>query len=238
MQYVKSIGFQAGNDRVYPDLAFSLPEAVIPRQHTRTSSRFVVGLGVMSYAEKYSDPEPNDEIYLAYLRNLVTFVKWLRAREYDVRLLVGDLWDMRACKAFRDLLGEQLSACDQEHIIDEPICSVEDLLSQIAATDLVVATRFHNVLLGLLCSKPVISISFHHKCESLMRAMELSEYCLDINGLKSDKLIQKFSDLETNADIIKPLIEAKTKEFRDALDEQYKLIFNDLLPAVRLKQNE
>ena len=32
MQYLKGIGFRADNDRVYPDLAFSLPEAVIPHQ--------------------------------------------------------------------------------------------------------------------------------------------------------------------------------------------------------------
>jgi hypothetical protein len=41
---------------------------------------------------------------LAYLENLVTFVKWLLAREYDVRLLSGDLPDMRARQEFRDLL--------------------------------------------------------------------------------------------------------------------------------------
>ena len=131
-------------------------------------------------------------------------------------------------KQFRDLLRERLSVCDEGHIIDEPICSVEDLLSQIAATDIVVATRFHNVLLALLCNKPVISISFHHKCESLMSAMGLSEYCLDINDLKADRLIEKFCDLETNANKMKPLIREKAREFREALDEQYKLIFNDM----------
>ena len=90
------------------------------------------------------------------------------------------------------------------------------------------ATRFHNVLLALLCNKPVISISFHHKCNSLMSAMGLSEYCLDINDLKADKLIEKFCDLEINANKVKPLIREKAREFRETLDEQYKLIFNDI----------
>jgi polysaccharide pyruvyl transferase WcaK-like protein len=119
-----------------------------------------------------------------------------------------------------------LSAFDEGRIIDEPISSVEELLSQIAATDIVVATRFHNVLLALLCNKPVISISFHHKCESLMSAMGLSEYCLGINDLKADKLIEKLCDLEKNVDELKPLIRKKTQEFREALHEQYETIFN------------
>jgi len=228
MQYLKGIGFRADNDQVYPDLVFSLPEAVIPHQDTKKSRRSVVGLGLMGDAGKYSVSRPSNEIYRAYLENLVRVVRWLLAHEHDVRLLIGDLDDVRATQEFRGLLGERLSVCDQGHIIDEPVFSVEGLLSQIAATDIVVATRFHNVLLALLCNKPVISISFHHKCESLMSAVGLSAYCLDINDLKADKLIEKFCDLETNAGKLKPLIREKVREFRKALDEQYKFIFNHM----------
>jgi len=228
MQYLKGIGFRADNDQVYPDLVFSLPEAVIPHQDTKKSRRSVVGLGLMGDAGKYSVSRPSNEIYRAYLENLVRVVRWLLAHEYDVRLLSGELGDMRARLEFRDLLRERLSVRDEAHIIDEPVVSVENLLSQIAATDIVVATRFHNVLLALLCNKPVISISFHHKCESLMSTMGLSEYCLDINDLKADRLIEKFCNLETNAGKLKPLIREKVREFRKALDEQYKFIFNDM----------
>jgi polysaccharide pyruvyl transferase WcaK-like protein len=228
MRYLNEIGFRADNDRVYPDLAFSLPKAMIPHADIKNSGRSVVGLGIMMYAGKYSVANPNDTIYLAYLDGLVTIVKWLLARDYDVRLLIGDLVDVRASREFRDVLRQRLSACDEARIIDEPIGSVEDLLSQIAATEIVVATRFHNVLLALLCSKPVIAISFHHKCESLMSAMGLSDYCLDINDLNADRLIEKICDVETNANQIKSLIGEKQKRFREELDEQYKMIFADI----------
>jgi polysaccharide pyruvyl transferase WcaK-like protein len=225
MQYLKGIGFCADNDRVYPDLAFSLPEAVIPHEDAKEGRRCVVGLGLMEYAGKYSVSRPRNEIYQAYLENLVRFVSWLLARDYDIRLLIGDLNDMHVIKEFRGLLRERLSVCDEGRIIDQRVYSVEDLLSQIASTEILVATRFHNVLLALLCNKPVISISFHHKCDALMSAMGLSSYCLDINELKAETLIEKFCDLETNAGTLKPLIREKVIEFRRALDEQYDLIF-------------
>jgi polysaccharide pyruvyl transferase WcaK-like protein len=231
MQYLKGIGLPTDNDRIYPDLVFSLPEAAIPNKDTKKSRRSVVGLGLMGYAGKYSVSRPSNEIYLAYLENLVKVVRWLLAHEYDVRILSGDLGDMRARQEFRDLLRERLSVWDEDHIIDEPVVSVENLLSQIAATDIVVATRFHNVLLALLCNKPVISINFHHKCESLMSAMGLSGYCLDINDLKAERLIEKFCDLEINASKLKPLIREKVGEFRKALDVQYRFIFNDSRPG-------
>jgi polysaccharide pyruvyl transferase WcaK-like protein len=227
MRYLMGIGLRADNDRIYPDLVFSLPETAMPNQETKKSRRSVVGLGLMEYAGKYSVSRPSNETYIAYLENLVEVVRWLLAHEYDVRLLSGDLGDMRVRQEFRELLRERLSVQDEGHIIDEPIVSVENLLSQIAATDIVVATRFHNVILALLCFKPVISISFHHKCESLMSAMGLSGYCLDINELKADRLIGKLCDLEKNASKLKPLIREKVGEFRKDLDEQYKLIFND-----------
>src|SRR5436309_8896410 len=121
---------------------------------------------------------------------------------------------------FRHFLKEQLSEVDEGHIIDEPISCVEQLSSQLAATNIVVATRYHSVILALLHNKPVIALAFHPKCTSLMDAMGLSQYCLDINTLDSNILIEKIRDLERNASKLKPLIRLKTEEFRKALDEQ------------------
>ena len=61
-----------------------------------------------------------------------------------------------------------------------------------------------------------------------MSAMGLSEYCLDINDFKAEMLIAKFCDLKTNVSKLKPLIREKVREFRKALDEQYKFIFNHM----------
>jgi hypothetical protein len=61
-----------------------------------------------------------------------------------------------------------------------------------------------------------------------MSAMGLSGYCLDINDLAADSLIEKFCDVEANLSKLKPLIREKVAEFRKALDEQYKVIFNDM----------
>jgi polysaccharide pyruvyl transferase WcaK-like protein len=225
-EYLANIGCGEGKDQVYPDLAFSLPEAAIPHQERKKGGRSVVGLGLMEYAGRYSVANPTDKIYSAYLDSLVNLVEWLLARDYDIRLLIGDLVDTNAIKDFRNLLRGRISARDEAHITEEPIGSVETLLSQILTTDFVVATRFHNVLLAILCDKPVIAVSFHHKCESLMNAIGLPEYCLDINNLSGDQLITKACDVENDGERIRYTIRKKMREFRAALEEQYKIIFN------------
>lgn len=230
LDYLKSIGFVRKDDRVYPDLVFSLPESVIPHGPIKKNGRSVVGLGLMEYAGKYSVDRPSPAIYRTYLDTLLIFVTWLLDRNYDVRLLVGDTCDSAVVQELKQMLNERLSRDDAERVFDEPAASVEDLLLQLAATEIVVATRFHNVLAALLLNKPVISISFHHKCASLMSQMGLAEYCQDMNDLKAAKLIEQFRQLEKNVGSLRPLIRQKAAAFRRVLDDQYNFIFQDFEP--------
>jgi polysaccharide pyruvyl transferase WcaK-like protein len=221
-EYLGQIGFHAENDGIYPDLAFSLSETLIPRTRTESRDRPVVGIGLMSDSKRYGTAGPDARIHGAYLEALAGFVKWLIARGFDVRLLIGDLLDdMNVTREFKRHLDKQLSSKEQVHVLNEPIGSFTDLLSQIEKTDFLVATRFHNLVFGFLCNKPVISISFHHKCDSLMSAMGLTAYCLNINELTADMLIATFCDLTRNAHALKSIIADKTRQHRKALDEQY-----------------
>jgi polysaccharide pyruvyl transferase WcaK-like protein len=224
MKYVEGIGLCAKHDRVYPDLVFSLPKSVMPHYEDRGRRKRVVGIGLMEYAGRYSVANPRGEIYTAYLECLFIFVERLLVNNYDIRLLIGDACDTPVIEEFESLLNRRLELYDEKRVINEPTLSVEQLLSQIAATDVVVATRFHNILLALLLNKPVISISFHHKCASLMSEMGLSEYCHDINHMNADRLIEQFQDVERNAEKLKPVIRQKVEQSRKALDEQYSLI--------------
>jgi len=228
LECLKQIGFETNRDRIYPDLAFSLPEAMLPSDNDEKERRLVVGMGLMEHHGKPGVDSPGNAIYLAYLENLVVFLRWLLAREYNARLLIGDVGDEHVTEEFKSLLKERSLTYDKTRIIDEPISSVQQLLSQLVATDIVVATRFHNVLLALLLNKPVIAISFHHKCTSLMSEMGLSQYCHDINQMDAGRLIEQFQDVERNVEKLKLAIRQRVEQSRKALEEQYKLIFKNV----------
>lgn len=221
-QYLKAIGFSRGNDRVFPDLAFSLPESVPSRARPMFKRRPVVGLGLMNFSSMYGDNRPGSEIYQSYMKSMVTLADWLLNRGYDIRLLIGELGDPSS--EFRSILSERVSADAYSRVIETSVTSVDELLSQVAGTDLVVATRFHNVLFALLNNKPVVSISFHHKCASLMSAMGLSEYCVWIDRLQANDLIGRVLSMEENSGNLKSLIATRNEEFRAALEEQYGII--------------
>jgi polysaccharide pyruvyl transferase WcaK-like protein len=201
---------------------------MLPNGSERKWKRPVVGLGLMRYAGKYSVAKPSDLTYQEYLHTMVMFVRWLLAHNHDIRLLIGDLNDRSASEEFKSLLKASLGEYDGDRVIDQPALSVEELLSQVAATDMVVATRFHNIVLALLLNRPVIAISFHHKCVSLMEEMGLSDYCQDINHMNASRLIKQFQDLEKNAEKLKPVIRQKIEQSSKALDEQYSVILKSV----------
>jgi polysaccharide pyruvyl transferase WcaK-like protein len=225
-RYLQTIGISADRDRVFPDLAFSLPKNATASRGGPLGPGAVIGLGLMEHSGRYGTQRLGGPAHVSYLQALAETARWLLARGYKIRLLIGDFSDIRAKQAFLRLLAEDPATSYRGRIIDEPIRTVEDLLSQIAATDAVVATRFHNIVLSFFCEKPVISISFHHKCHSLMTAMGMSDYCLNIRDLEPDMLIATFRRLELNADALKPLIKERIKGLHDVLDQQYYLMLN------------
>jgi polysaccharide pyruvyl transferase WcaK-like protein len=217
----------AGRDSVYPDLAFSLAtEPALPDRSSATT-RQVVAIGLMGASGRYSEGASSVR-YARYLDTLVEFAEWLLAHDYDVRILYGDTMDVPAAARFVSLLETRSPLYDAVRVINEPITSVEGLMMQLASVDLVVATRFHNVLLALLLNKPAIAITFHDKCTSLMQQMGLSRFSHDINRMDRDGLIEQFSLLSREAGNLEVTIEERVKSCRQLLDEQYALVHTEI----------
>ncbi len=224
-EYLAGIGFHTEGDNVYPDLAFSLPDSVLPAPGERPpGSRQVVGLGLMAYEGTYSSRNPKSNVYPTYLETLAVFAEWLLSHDYDIRLILGD-GDTEAIDDFKIALAARIGTLPSERIIEPRLDSVPDVLNALATTDLAVVTRFHNVLLALMLDKPAIAISFHPKCTALMSQMKLSAYCHDIHEMEADVLIEQFRRLEQSTGRVKQTIAQGVAAARDQLDEQYDLLF-------------
>ena len=228
-EYLKSIGFNADDDAVYPDLAFSLPEDMLPDDQCDGDKHAPVGVGLITHYVQRSLSDDVEQIYRQYVTKMARFINWLLEHNRTVRLLIGDLvYDSRVRKDLRTLLEQSGVTYEKSNIMDEPPGSFEELLSQLAGTKVVVASRFHNLLLAMMLGKPALAISFHEKDDSLMTAVGLQEFCQDIAKLDVAALIEQFVRLEENADRLRQEIRHKTKGYRRELDKQYSCIFEDI----------
>jgi polysaccharide pyruvyl transferase WcaK-like protein len=226
--YLKRIRFNSDRDHVYPDLAFSYPTAGLPQSSSHSCGRPVIGVGLMTYFNRRCISSADETIYRDYLTKLGSFVIWLLEREYIVRLLIGDVThDQRVRKDLRTLLEVRGFGYEKGTIIDDPASTVKEVLSQLAATDLVVASRFHNVLLALMLGKPVLAISYHEKVDALMDGVGLAAFRQDIESIDVGKMIRQFTSLAEQSNEIKQQLDRKAAACRVALDEQYNRIFGN-----------
>jgi len=212
-QNAESLGVSAPA-RICPDLAFSLPRTVLPAFDPVAWPPRRVGIGVMGYYGWNREKAVGERIYLDYVAKLTHFVSWLLERNLSIRLLTGDTGpDARPIRELAETFGSR--------VIAEPIADFHDLLGQIAQTDIVVGTRFHNVLLALLLERPTVSIGYSTKNDSLLAEFGLGDYCQDIETFQVDRLVAQFEKLTRREQPPVASIRQRNDEFRARLDEQY-----------------
>lgn len=175
--YMSSLGVDESASVVAPDLAFLLPSARAP---ARPGATLTVGVGVMNYRGW----RRNDAIYRAYLENMARLVEWLRFRGYAIRALIGQTpSDLIAVSDLESLLGYALMTEEEKRI-----GSFQGIMDTVAATDVVVAPRYHVQIAALKMRRPVISISYGPMNDALMKAVGLSEFIHPIEHIDSTRL--------------------------------------------------
>jgi polysaccharide pyruvyl transferase WcaK-like protein len=215
-------GVQVANDPVLPDLAFSLPSSALPAAPPVTWPPRSVGLGVMGYYGWNQAKAPGERIYQAYLEKLKRFVDWLLDRGHSIRLLVGDTRvDPRPVRELIESAGESR----RDRLIAEPIADFGDLLRQIAQTDIMVGTRFHNVLLALLMERPAISISYSRKNDALLGEFGYGAFSQPVETFQVERLMAQFERL-AGSEPPTEAIRRKNQDLRRQLEAQYDQLFS------------
>lgn len=225
-EYMAELGFRKASV-VFPDLAFSLPERPSPIPNKPRAPRPVIGVGLFDYRGRGANSESDRLAYIAYLEKLTSFVAWLVSEGYPVRVLIGDIaYDTPVREDLQKSLRARGIGGPGHRVFDEPIVSIADLFGQIGSTDIVVASRFHNLIIALLQSKPVIGISYDRKIDALMAETGLPEFCLNIADFSESDLRTMLLEVERRYKEIPPMIRCRIRAYRAKLDEQYRLIFS------------
>lgn len=215
------LGYANGSG-VLPDLAFSLPVGS-RRPLSTPASGATVGVGVMGYYGWNQSLQVGQRIYETYLAKVCIVVQGLLNDGFSIRLLTGDARsDIQAvqdvetrCRTYPGA-GERLFAPD--------INSYRELLVQIGQTDLVVATRFHNVLLSLKLLRPTVSIGYSDKNDALMAEMGLDTYCHQIESFEAQRVLGQIHSLIENPDPRFKQISYQIDDFATKLETQYEAL--------------
>jgi len=229
---MRQLGLDTTKDHVYPDLAFGL---TVPS--TDPGDERTVGIGLMDYHGNEDDHGLADQMRAAYVEKMKSFTRWLVDNGRRVLLFVGDTYHAD------ETVVEEIVADLRAHrpdlgpawVVAEPISTFADLMRAMAPAGIVVATRYHNVVCALMLAKPTISIGYGAKNAVLMADTGLGEYCQSVRSLDVGRLIEQFTDLESQAARLRQAITqgntAKAPLVEDQLAELSAVLFQAPAPA-------
>lgn len=219
LEHAAALGMDRRRGRVFPDLAFSLPREILPPARL-PGSPAVVGVGLMGYYGWNRGVAEGEAIYNDYLDRISRLVEALVHRGLGVQLMIGD------ARADRNVSADVLRRCVQMGVSADAVRPAglpdfQGVLAQIASVDAVIATRFHNVLFSILLEKPLISLSYADKNDSLMKAWGLGAYCHDVERFAVSDIIQQLEELTGDPVARVATRREANEEARGALDRQY-----------------
>lgn len=226
---IESLGV-SGENHVVPDLVHGLQPPELASGGS--SAAPVIGINPLPFHDSRYWAEDSPDVYQRYVQTLASFALWLINTGRRVHLFPTQMKaDPPVIKDVEAQIRKSLPSCSPDSLMCPHVRSCDDLLSAIAKTDLVVASRFHGIILSFSMGKPVIGLSYYRKTDELMADMGLGDYVMDIGRFDVPWLTSRFEQLMTNSEQVRSRIAARRAEYRSTIDNQYDRLFGRLAGA-------
>lgn len=215
---------------VFPDLACGLS---IPRMKSPPpSDNLLIAVNAFPHCDDRYWPVSDPIAYQRYARELAHFAVWLLEAGHTVALFPTQIRaDVPVTRDVATMVHQRIPSVCSDRLLFPAITSVDSLLSFLAGTDVVVATRFHAILLSFLVGKPVLALANHHKMADLMKAMSQDSYLFDIDIFRWQDLRERFLQLLSRQAEVRTQIARKIVAWRGALELQYDLVLRAGCPS-------
>ena len=215
----------SASQRVVPDLAFGLSFGEGLYGTNRRTGRRVVGINPLPlYAEYWYTSDSSK--YEVYVSKLARFSDWLVKRGCIVRFVSTQLLvDPAVIEDVVERMSRSAMALEQGLLEVPVIDDLDGLLRVISEVDMMVATRYHGVLLSLALNKPVLAIAYHRKTRDLMHWLGLENYVVEGDTFEARELIELFPLLDSESSRIESSLEEKVPELKSAVLTQYDEVF-------------
>ncbi|MGH8611484.1 MAG: polysaccharide pyruvyl transferase family protein [Gammaproteobacteria bacterium] len=217
---IETTGFRDKGE-VYPDLAHALVLQASPPP-TPESELPVVGINPMPVYDPRYWCLPDRDKYHGYVVRLAAFVSALLREGYPVRFFNTMPKDENViCDVLASLAPDVIPLSDGAITLNR---SVAELMVTYASFDLVIATRFHGILLSLLAERPVLGICYYRKSRDLLLEAGQGDYAVDLDVFTPEDLMRRFKALAAHRFAELAKIRKKNAENRDALHRQFDFI--------------
>ena len=173
-----------------PDLVFAHPAGALPKPDA-VPKRVVVG--VISAEHSLGSRGSG------YEQRMVDLVLELLGHDLEVVLVGGDTSDAVTARVIADRVAssDPQSRRPQLSLVDD----YADLVAVLASAEVVVASRYHNLVAAIQAARPTLSIGYAEKCTQLLDSVGLGNYAYELAG---------FDPLAVGRDVVEMLADSET----------------------------
>lgn len=177
---VAGLGIDTAGDVVGPDLAFGRAGA-----HSDggapTPLQGRIGLGVQAWYGHANVRETGGSAHRAYVEKMGRIAARLLDDGLGVTLLIGDVVDETVLEPIRHVVAEQGHDPDAVEVHVSP--DFDDLVRVMKELDVVIGSRYHNIIGAILAARPVISLGYGPKHRVLLADLDLASHAHDIDDI-------------------------------------------------------
>jgi polysaccharide pyruvyl transferase WcaK-like protein len=206
-----------------PDLAFFHPATT---QAKPEPGRLVVG--VMAYYGRENDPIKGVDVRCRYVTALADAIVQLAGAGDNVVLVGGDQVDVSVALEVRAAVLADSGLPDDAILVRE-LMTFSELTDEMVKADVVIASRFHNLICALRLARPTVSVGYATKNRHLMQALGLDEYCQDIERLDPGQLVAQVRAARKNERILGDRIRRGTSDYADEVESLLERVAVDVL---------
>lgn len=213
-QLMREHGFE-GPDFVCPDLAHGLPFTPVQLQ---ASEKLRVGINPMIVYHRVFWPVGDRKLYLHYVETLAALAAELDRDGHEVFLYGTQKDDAVPAEEIQQVLRKDFPGVSVPQY--ERPETVPDLLALCGSADLLVSTRFHGAVFGVLTRRPTLAICYQGKTRQVLEAAELGEFAFDFEDVNLPLLRSALEQLRDRRSAIEATLDRHAERMRARLAEQ------------------
>ena len=173
-----------GPELITPDLVFahSAPTRAEPEAG-------VLVVGVMAYYGRTNNPIRGADVLGRYIATMGAAL--VRFADVGDRLVLvgGDRVDVDIAREVRAAILALRPSLPPAAVVVREFSTFAELTEEMMRAEVVIASRFHNLICALRLARPTISIGYARKSRQLMETLGLASYCQDFEHLNANALV-------------------------------------------------
>jgi polysaccharide pyruvyl transferase WcaK-like protein len=207
--------------RLVPDLAFGLEVKEADGLLPADSGPLRVGVSPMPYGHPTVWPRPAPDVYERYIDTMCGFVERLLREGHHVTLFNTDSPDIRTAQLVHDRVRERLPGAWHERLDNVAASELSQVIDLYHRLDLVVASRLHGVILGHVCGRSVLAVSYDRKVTTHMSQMGQAAQCVEIRGLSAQQLDRTFEEMRPQLSALTAAVRRQRDDWRLQVRQQF-----------------